>query len=119
MTKTLIPYTAKEAAEAFKEKIPFVSIKLEADKNPQDELQALAFRMMAIEMADQRGKEDAEEWGIDEFRIACQLELGDDLKRFTDREIQSAESLAYVALKHGYAKMIARHTEAERHLIEF
>jgi hypothetical protein len=112
MTKTLIPHTAIEAAEAFKEKIPFVSIHLEADKNPQDALQAIAFRMMAIEM-------DGTDWTVDDFRIACQLELKDEMDKFTEREVQSAESLAFVALKHGYAKTIAKFPEAQRHTVEF
>lgn len=112
MTKTLIPHTALEAAEAFKRKDSFVSIHLEADKNPQDALQALAFRMMTI-------VPEEDDWTIDDFRIACQLELKGDLDKFTEREVNSAESLAFVALKNGYAKTIAKFPEAQRYTVEF
>ena len=111
MTTTTLPHSAAEAAAAFKNKTPFASVTLEAEKNPQRELQALAFRMMAIEMDG--------EWGIDEFRIACDVELAGDKERFTQREFESAESLAYVALKHGYARTIAKFPEAQRHTLEF
>lgn len=112
MTKTLVPHTAADAARAFKDKVGFMSIHLEADKNPQDALQALAFRMMTI-------VPEEDDWTIEDFRIACQLEMKGDLDKFTEREVNSAESLAFVALKNGYAKTIAKFPEAQRHTIEF
>jgi hypothetical protein len=108
----VIPHTAADAAKFFKDKTSFVSVSLEADKNTQADLQALAFRMMAIEM-------EGTDWDIDAFRVACQVELGGELERFTEREIHSAESLAFVALKHGYAKTIAKFPEAQRHALTF
>lgn len=109
---TTIPHTAADAAEFFKSKTAFVSVTLEADKNSQADLQALAFRMMAIEV-------EGDDWTIEDFRIACEVEFGGDLEKFTKREIHSAESLAFVALKHGYAKTIAKFPEAQRHTLAF
>jgi hypothetical protein len=108
----MIPHSAADAVQAFQEKKPFTSVTLEADKNDQATLQALAFRMMAI-------APDGDDWTINDFRIAVELELKGELDNFTKREIESAESLAYVALKEGYAKTIGKFPETHRHTLEF
>jgi len=104
----LIPHSANDAVALFGKKQSFPSVELEAEKNSQSDLQALAFAIMAIKIEGN--------FTIGDLHAAAEGEIK-NLAQFTEREIHSAESLAYVAKKFGYAKTIAKFLKL--HTLEF
>ena len=82
------------------------TIQLESEGTSQEDLHGLAFAMVK---AAQNAVVKVQEIG--EFRMAVREVVKDaeNVYQFTPREIISAESLAFLTLKHGWSRILSRH----------
>lgn len=82
------------------------TIQLESEGSSQEDLHDLAFAM--VKAAKNAAVRPAT---IDDFRIAVAEVVKDaaNTYEFTPREIVSAESLAFLTMKHGWSVIVSRH----------
>jgi hypothetical protein len=102
-TEAVMPITAKQALEQWKAGKEIRGFQVEGDPERQREIYAVAFELIG---GDYSLTQDLEE-------LRRVVPHGD----LTDREFETAHSIAYVAMKVGWAKMVSQHAHKDNPVI--
>jgi hypothetical protein len=104
-----LPRTAETAAQLYSKGKPITIVALESEGASQKDLHDLAFSMIA------RALRDRALGNIEALRDDCEDLLAKAKKDgFSERELASAESFAFVVLQEGYAKTVLKFPETQR-----
>jgi len=95
--EAVMPLTAKQALEQWNAGKEVPAFQVEGDPERQNEVYAAAFEMIAGEYSLTQD--------LKELRRVVP-----GAQKLTDREFETAHSIAYVAMKVGWAKMVNDHT---------
>jgi len=99
MTEIVMPITAKQALEQWNAGKGIPAFQVEGDPERQQEIYAVAFAMI--------GGDYSLTQDLAELRRV--VPAGD----LTDREFEAAHSIAYVAMKVGWSKMVSQHVHKD------
>ena len=108
MDQATMPLTAKQALEQWKSGKPLPAFQIEGDPDRQEHIYAAAFAMIA-------GQEEGEPYDLTANLKDLQQAILAGAIRFelTEREFHTAHSIAFVAMKVGWAKMVSQHVHRD------